>query len=359
MNKRVIGFDLARALAIFGMVIVNFKIAMKAETGNALLMSFAGLFEGRASALFVILAGIGVTFITNKARSSSDRSFILKTRLLIVKRGALLIVVGLVFTPIWEADILHFYGFYFLIAAAIFTVNDKTLLCLSALIMVLFPALMLLFNYDQNWNWETLTYENIWSVDGMIRHILFNGFHPVFPWSAFLFFGMWLGRLDLSQVFLRRKLFFGSVIILLITEGSFYLIRAIIGADGTLGMTSEEVTLLFSTSIIPPLPQYIISAGSSAVISLVTCLSISDRYSKSSIIQWLSQTGKMSLTLYIAHVIIGMGVLESLGMLENQTINVSLFNALVFCFFGIIFSVTWIRFFNIGPLEWLFRKIGR
>lgn len=359
MNKRVIGFDLARALAIFGMVIVNFKIAMNAETGNALLMSFAGVFEGRASALFVILAGIGVTFITNKARSSSDRSFILKTRLLIVKRGALLIVVGLVFTPIWEADILHFYGFYFLIAAAIFTVNDKTLLCLSALIMVLFPALMLLFNYDQNWNWETLTYENIWSVDGMIRHILFNGFHPVFPWSAFLFFGMWLGRLDLSQVFLRRKLFFGSVIILLITEGSFYLIRAIIGADGTLGMTSEEVALLFSTSIIPPLPQYIISAGSSAVITLVTCLSISERYSKSSIIQRLSQTGKMSLTLYIAHVIIGMGVLESLGMLENQTINVSLFNALVFCVFGIIFSVTWIRFFNIGPLEWLFRKIGR
>jgi uncharacterized protein len=34
MKQRVTGFDLARALAIFGMVIVNFKIAMNAETGT-------------------------------------------------------------------------------------------------------------------------------------------------------------------------------------------------------------------------------------------------------------------------------------------------------------------------------------
>jgi uncharacterized protein len=76
MKQRVTGFDLARALAIFGMVIVNFKIAMNAETGNLLLMSFAGLFEGRASALFVILAGVGVTFLTNKAREFGDGSLV-------------------------------------------------------------------------------------------------------------------------------------------------------------------------------------------------------------------------------------------------------------------------------------------
>jgi uncharacterized protein len=80
MKQRVTGFDLARALAIFGMVIVNFKIAMNAETGNLLLMSFAGLFEGRASALFVILAGVGVTFLTNKARESGDGSLVFKNR---------------------------------------------------------------------------------------------------------------------------------------------------------------------------------------------------------------------------------------------------------------------------------------
>jgi len=357
MNQRVAGVDLARALAIFGMIIVNFKIAMKAETGNSLLLSFAGLFEGRASALFVILAGVGITFITNKAKGSNDRLFLLKSRLSLLKRGGLLIVIGLVYTPIWEADILHFYGFYFLIAAATFTVNDKVLLFISALIMMVFPVLLLFFNYEQNWNWVTLTYENFWTFDGMVRHIIFNGFHPVFPWAAFLFFGMWLGRQDLSQVFMKKRLLIWSLITLIITECSFYLIRTAVGDGSVVEMTSEEVSFLFSTSIIPPLPQYIISAGSSAVITLVTCLYFSERYCESNIIRWLYQTGKMSLTLYVAHVIIGMGLLESIGLLENQTINFSLLSALIFCVFGVFFSVTWLKFYKTGPLEWVFRKV--
>ena len=358
MKQRVTGFDLARALAIFGMVIVNFKIAMTAETGNMLLMNFAEAFEGRASALFVILAGVGVTFLTNKSRGSSDGALVLKNRLSLIKRGLLLIAIGLVFTPIWEADILHFYGFYFLIAAAILTANDKSLLFISAIIMLIFPTLMLFLNYEQNWNWSTLTYENLWSFDGMIRHIVFNGFHPVFPWAAFLIFGVWLGRQDLSQSLIRKKLLAGSLITLLVTECSFYLIRITIADGSVLEVTSEDVTFLFSTSIIPPLPQYIISAGSSAVVVLVVCLYFSERFSESNINKWLYQTGQLSLTLYVAHVIIGMGILESIGRLENQTINFSLLSALVFCVCGIVFSVVWLKFFKAGPLEWIFRKVA-
>lgn len=358
MSQRVTGFDLARALAIFGMVIVNFKIAMNAETGNLLLMSFAGLFEGRASALFVMLAGVGVTFLTDNARASSDRALALKTRLSLIKRGLLLIAVGLVYTPIWQADILHFYGFYFLIAATIFRVTDKALLVISAIIMLTFPLLMLFVNYEQNWNWSTLMYENFWSFDGLIRRILFNGFHPVFPWVAFLIFGMWLGRQDLSKNSLRKKLLAWSLVTLLVTECGFYLIRVTIGEGSALEMTPEEVTFLFSTSIIPPLPQYLISAGSSAVVVLVFCLYFSERFPESNINQWLYKTGQLSLTLYVAHVLVGMGILESIGRLENQTINFSLFSALIFCVCGVVFGVVWLKFFKTGPLEWIFRKVA-
>jgi len=358
MKQRVAGFDLARALAIFGMVIVNFKVAMNSETGNPFLMWLAGLFEGRASALFVILAGIGVTFLTNKTRQSTDRLLELQTRISLMKRGLLLIAIGLVYTPIWEADILHFYGFYFLIAAAIFMVSGKTLLFFAAIIMLMFPVLMLFFNYEQNWNWPTLTYENFWSFDGMIRHTVFNGFHPVFPWAAFLIFGMWLGRQKLSQPLIRKRLLAGSVITLLATESGLYFIRTILGDGSALAMTSEEVTFLLSTSIIPPLPQYVISAGSSAVIVLVGSLYFSQRFSKSTINRWLYQTGQLSLTLYVAHVIIGMGILESIGRLDNETIDFSLLSALIFCVCGIGFSVAWLKCFKTGPLEWIFRKVA-
>jgi uncharacterized protein len=359
MQKRVTGFDLARALAIFGMVIVNFKIAMNSETGNTFLMWFSGLFEGRASALFVILAGIGVTFLTNNARKSTDKSVVIRSRLSLIKRGLLLVIVGLIYTPIWMADILHFYGFYFLIAAAIFMVNNKTLLLIAGLIMLMFPVLMIFFNYEHGWDWSTLSYENFWSLDGMIRHIVFNGFHPIFPWCAFLVFGMWLGRKDLSQPLIRNRLLIGSFIFWVVTEGGFYYIRKMLGDGSTLEMTSEEVKFLFSTSIIPPLPQYIISAGSTAIIVLVGCLYLSERFSESLINKWLCQTGQLSLTLYVAHVIIGMGVLESIGRLNNQTIDFSLLSTLVFCICGVGFSVIWLKYFKTGPLEWIFRKIAR
>jgi uncharacterized membrane protein YeiB len=357
MNQRITGFDLARALAIFGMVIVNFKISMNAETGSPLLICIAQLFEGRASALFVILAGIGITFLTNKARESTKKIDVIKSRMSLLKRGALLVVIGLIYTPLWEADILHFYGFYFFIAAAIFMLSNKSLLYISIIIMLAFVLLMLIFDYDQNWNWSTLTYENFWSIDGMIRHIAFNGFHPVFPWAAFMVFGMWLGRLDLSQKLIRNKLLTGSIITFLVTECSFYIIRLTAGDANALDMTPEEVAFLFSTSIIPPLPQYILSAASSAVIVLIGCLYLSEKFAASNIHKWLYQTGQLSLTLYVAHVIIGMGFLESVGWLENQTIDFSFLSALSFCVFGVGFSAVWLRYFKLGPLEWLFRKV--
>ncbi|WP_233558132.1 heparan-alpha-glucosaminide N-acetyltransferase domain-containing protein [Alginatibacterium sediminis] len=107
MKQRITGFDLARALAIFGMVIVNFKIAMQAESGSKFLLWSTALLEGRASALFVMLAGIGVSLLLRRGMSGR-RSELLACRRSLVKRGLVLIALGLLFIPIWPADILHF-----------------------------------------------------------------------------------------------------------------------------------------------------------------------------------------------------------------------------------------------------------
>jgi uncharacterized protein len=123
-------------------------------------------------------------------------------------------------------------------------------------------------------------------------------------------------------------------------------------------MTTDEVIFLFSTSIIPPLPQYIISACSSAVVVLIGCLYVSERCAQSNIIKWLIKTGQLSLTLYVAHVIVGMGFLDAIGQLENKSMNFSLLSALIFCVCGMCFSVVWLKYFKVGPLEWIFRKLA-
>lgn len=356
-NKRIIGFDIARALAIFGMVVVNFKIAMNATTGNPSLLWFASLFEGRASALFVVLAGVGVTFLTNKARLSNNANSIKSARISLLKRAILLIVIGLAYTPIWEADILHFYGFYFLIATIIFTFGNKKLLIIATVIMLLFPLLMAFFDYSKGWDWTIFKYHGFWTFDGMIRHIFYNGFHPVFPWAAFLVFGMWLGRQELSSTKVRKKIFLTASGIWVVTESLFYGLRGYFKNATDLGMSSEDIQLLFSTSIIPPFPQYIIAATSLAVMVIITCLHLSERFYQAKLTQWLYKTGQLALTLYVAHVILGMGILESLNKLNNQSINFSLLSTLLFCIFSIIFSVIWLKFYKTGPLEWVFRKL--
>jgi uncharacterized membrane protein YeiB len=72
-TKRIIGYDLARALAIFGMVIVNYKVVMGGVAGSEWLKWLASLFERRAAATSIVLILICIhlsekfndSFITN------------------------------------------------------------------------------------------------------------------------------------------------------------------------------------------------------------------------------------------------------------------------------------------------------
>jgi len=68
-------------------------------------------------------------------------------------------------------------------------------------------------------------------------------------------------------------------------------------------------------------------------------------------------TGQYALTFYVAHVVIGMGILEETGKLENQKLSMAVFSAMIFCLGGMIVSLGWSRFFRRGPLEWVLRKV--
>lgn len=357
MNQRIEGLDLARALAVYGMVVVNFKLVMGSETGSAALRSLAGLLEGRAVATFVVLAGVGVTLLSRRARQSGDVMAIRHTRFRLLRRAALLFVVGLSYTPVWPADILHFYGVYFVAGAFLFTVSDRALWTVSSVFVGVFVVLLAFFDYTTGWNFETLEYAGFWTLDGMIRHLFFNGFHPVFPWAAFLFLGMWLGRLDLQDGALRRRLLAWAAGVWVLTEGASYALVSY-GLRAWPEMPSEDVEALFGTAPMPPMPQYLLAGGGLALVVIVLCLEAAERWGDAHWLRALVATGKLSLTLYVAHVLVGMGTLETMGWLENQSIERALASAAVFCILGTVFAVLWLRRFRSGPLEWVFRRLA-
>ena len=70
---RVVGIDVARAVAVLGMVLVNFKVLSNTrEAGPGWLVALAERLDGRASALFVVLAGVGVGMLTRRAREDGS-----------------------------------------------------------------------------------------------------------------------------------------------------------------------------------------------------------------------------------------------------------------------------------------------
>lgn len=353
MHSRIEAYDIARALAIFGMVFVNFRLACESDTGSPLLLQIVSAMEGRASALFVVLAGIGISLMSQNARHSGNAQQKKAFRINILRRAFLLIIIGLAYTPIWPADILHFYGFYFITAIPLLFVSDRVLVITMLAVPVIFIALLSVFDYSTAWNFETLEYADFWSVAGMMRHIFFNGFHPVFPWLVFLLLGLIVGRQDLSVNSKRRKIMLFALLSWLGTELLSKKLLSLLHHQ----LSQEDLFALVGTNAMPPMPLYLLAAGSLALVIICLCIEWAQHQPDNVFVKCLASTGKMSLSLYIAHVILGMGLLEVFGLLPGASVEVAALAALLFCASAIIASQWWARRIGTGPLELIFKRL--
>ena len=98
MQQRIIGFDLARAYAIFGMYIVNFNFCFGSTVTNdstTLLGRFLNLFIGNSTSIFIILAGMSVSLMTNRIGYAKEEKGKLKS--VVLKRSWFLFAMGLLF----------------------------------------------------------------------------------------------------------------------------------------------------------------------------------------------------------------------------------------------------------------------
>lgn len=357
MQKRIIGIDVARALAVIGMIIVNYKIVF-GSSGGEFLKVFVGLFEGKAAATFVTLAGVGLGIMSNSAILDKNEERLRTIRVKIIKRAIVLFVLGLSYIVIWPADILHFYAGYLLLALIVLQANRNTILLAALALIFLFPVLMEFMSFDAGWNFDTLEYSGFWTVNGFLRNFLFNGFHPVIPWASFLLFGLWWGRLNLRNPFvIRRSIIVSFMVFSGIQLLSLVLIELLGGENLEV---KKELNFVLGTSPMPPFPIYMLSGMSVSVFIISSCIYFARKAPGHILIRMLSETGKMALTFYVFHVVIGIVVIEvfSSTPLGKFSIEFSFYYALLFSFFCIVFANVWFRFFSVGPFEWMMRRIS-
>nr|WP_255464765.1 DUF418 domain-containing protein [Aliiroseovarius sp. PrR006] len=332
------GADLARFLAFVGMVLVNFRLVAEVSSGSDIGSLITDNLEGRAAALFVILAGVGASLGKPAWH-------------LALRRALFLFVIGMLNMLIFDADILHFYALYFIVAVAFMRKSSNWLLLGAAGFTLTGFVAQLVLNFDTGWNWHTLGYVDFWTIEGFLRHSLFNGWHPVFPWAAFLLWGMWLGRLKLGRWTVQIGMVLGGALLAIATHK----------ASAAL-ISDPKIGALMSTDPVPAGPLYMLASGATAVAVLGALLLITPLLLALPLIRRLCDAmivaGRQTLTHYVAHILIGMGTLEALGRLDGSLQPIQIFwISIAYCAFAALFSWLWSHKFKRGPLEATMRLI--
>lgn len=358
MQSRIIGFDLARAYAIFGMFIVNFNFCfgpIMQPTGP--VGQFLNLFVGNSTSIFIMLAGMGVSLMTNRNQYETEEKSRLKS--IILKRSWFLFALGLLLYNWWPGDILHFYGGYMHIAAFVLFVPKKYYLWIALFAIVIFHLLLLVIPINTGWNYQTFNYVDFWTPIGFLRNTIYNGFNSIFPWLSYFMLGMFLGRLNWQGTSTRKNTFLIGLFVFIFFEGVRYLAKQ--------NMFDAFWTNYILTEYSPAYLPFILITASFALMVISVCMFIADKFPTNKIVDYLAKTGRMTLSFYVIHITIGMIIFSKIfnrtytGFLTQETPIEPIYiltYAIIFFILCVVFSVFWTKKFKNGPLETLMRKIS-
>jgi uncharacterized protein len=362
-TERILGFDLARAYAIFGMYIVNFTFCFGSFSNEKTSNWITSLFVGNSTSIFIICAGIGLVLLSKNRNKSVIEKSEIKSKIL--KRSWFLFGLGLLLYNWWPGDILHFYGGYLHIAAFILFLDKKYYLWIAFFAILIYNIAQLFIPFTTGWELPLFKYPDFWTPIGFIRNTFFNGWNSIFPWFAYFSIGMYLGKLDWNDSKIRKNIFIIGALLILIFKGLRIFIRY--DFNGPRQDFYEKYWIYIMEDYFPANIPYIMITTGFALVVISTCIYLGDKFQTKKIIEILVKTGQMTLTHYVTHMTIGVLLLGSITqktytgfpILENPiSQNLILIYALLFFILSMIFSYFWSKKFKKGPIESLMRKIS-
>jgi uncharacterized membrane protein YeiB len=349
-------------MALFGVVLMNFHGMISYPNQSEFPGSFidrlfdirTGVLSTRFAAAFVVVAGIGVTMLTESARVSVERSSMIETRLRLVRRGSILLLGGYFLDMAWPGTILFYYGVFFVIAAFIFHVRTAHLIVIgladvaATLVVSIWRRSRLLDGDGTAW----VSPPNIESLQDFLARSFLGYTHPVLPWMSFLIAGMICGR-HLEGIRARwRPIVITGAAIIAVT----YLIVSIIR---TFDVDSRAVVhVLISMQPDERGLAYIVSTLAIAVVAIALVFASAERARSHVATIALQRAGQLSLTLYLGHVLFYYAFVEWFGWSTGTGIASSIGLAVAYWIFAIAAGSWWHRRVGQGPAEFLYRRLG-
>ena len=326
---RIDGVDLARGLAIIGLVMVHVAPPLGGDAG------WYSIPYGQASTLFAVVAGIGIEL-------SSRRGDVAEHRARLVWRAAWLIPVGLLLsllgTPV--AVILQYYALWFLLAAPVLRWSTRALATLTAVGVLVGPT-VLVWAQITNPSWYEFRTGSIagrgaWL--GEFGDVLLTGYYPTVSWIWLVFAGMLLARADLrSDRVASTALLGGSAVAL----GTY---SAAAWARDALDLGRWQPWLATAGHSDTTLEIVATAGVSTAVVGL--CVLLARRLR---LLLWPGiALGRFALTVYVTH-IVAYAVARS--AFYNTTAAGGLETTLWITGVGAVVAMLWLAVLPRGPLE--------
>lgn len=282
---RLIGVDLARGLAVLGMLAAHLLDTEDFVARDP--SSWLDVVNGRSSILFAVLAGVSIALVTGGPRPlEGPRRARAAARLAL--RGALLWVIGmlLVFTGVPVYVILPAYALLFALSLPFLGMRPRGLFLTAGAVALVMP-----------WIQPVLDAAPLWSGRFGEEISAALGWNYPFPvWIAFLLAGMGLGRLDLRLLPEQTLMLLSGGALMLAGYGLALVTEPAVAGDRYLStvLTAED----HSAGL-----WEVIGSGGFAIATIGLCLLLCRTP-----VRWLAiplrAVGSMPLTAYVLQLIV-------------------------------------------------------
>ncbi|MCQ1996063.1 heparan-alpha-glucosaminide N-acetyltransferase domain-containing protein [Arthrobacter sp. zg-Y1171] len=236
-QRRLTGIDAARGIALLGMIATHVLPLYNQETGDP---SLTGLvFSGRSSALFAVVAGVGLALLTGGSEPHEAKA-VNRDRRGIAVRALIIALVGLTLGGLETtiAVILFHYAVLFLLALPFLGMPLRRLAVWAGAWLLLSPVLAyvardwLLRNLSPSDIGGNITWEAFLSPAALAADVFVTGFYPVLQWLSYILLGLVIGRLALTSLPVQVGLLTGGVFAAVTAKlASYYLLGELGGFD--------------------------------------------------------------------------------------------------------------------------------
>lgn len=388
-TERIAIVDILRAVALFGIIVTHAALSFLAgpeptpgfNQFSALDKTVYDLTEllafGKFFAVFAFLFGMSFTIqLDNAARKGTSFAGRFAWRLTI------LLAIGLVHAMFFSGDVLMIYALLGFLLIPFRKRTSKTLLIVGLILVLNLPGLLLGFaqlsapapsveqqetiaqfqaeferkaqeqyRIKQSGTVGEIVEMNL--TDSMLNKLLFMVFSGRL-WTTFGYFllGLWAGRVALFRDTESNRALFRR---LLVWTGPVALVTTVMHALSDFSMNTSEATLATVVA-------YFVFTTQQATLATFIVAALTLYYWRDpsrGLLPKLAAVGKLGLTTYLMQTMFGIALFfgVGLGMLGEMGVTASVAAGIAFFVFQIFFAHWWLRRFDLGPFEWLWRAL--